>query len=135
MYVLDADIRKRKPNDIIEAILAMHRIRRYSKFGFEEVQYQEFLKTELQRRGAHDPRPLIVRGIRPTTDKAGRIQSLQPLIATGMLRFSRIHAKLIEQLLQFPHGDHDDGPDALQMAVEMSKRREGYAVETDGGDM
>ncbi|MBX7134395.1 MAG: phage terminase large subunit [Fimbriimonadaceae bacterium] len=125
LYVIDAEIRKLKPDAIIDMILQMHTIRHYSKFGIEEVQYQEYLKTELQRRAAALRSPPTIKGIRPTADKAGRIQSLQALIATGMLKFSRRHATLLEQLLQFPHADHDDGPDALQMAVEMARARSG----------
>ena len=29
---------------------------------------------------------------------------------------------LIDQLIQFPKGAHDDGPDALEMAVRMLRR-------------
>ena len=42
---------------------------------------------------------------------------LEPLIASGQLLFSRKHTTLLEQLRQFPLGAHDDGPDALEMAV------------------
>ncbi len=28
---------------------------------------------------------------------------------------------LVNQLKQFPHGNHDDGPDALQMACKMMR--------------
>ena len=31
--------------------------------------------------------------------------------------FSRRHHTLLEQLRQYPLGAHDDGPDALEMAV------------------
>lgn len=63
-YVLDADIRKRRPDDIVEAIIALHAIRRYSSFGVETVQFQEVLKDELVRRAADRGRSLSVKGIR-----------------------------------------------------------------------
>ncbi|MCA9566005.1 MAG: hypothetical protein KC561_21055, partial [Myxococcales bacterium] len=53
-------------------------------------------------------------------NKKARIQSLEPWVASGRLRFSRRHAVLLEQLRQFPLGAHDDGPDALEMAVSMA---------------
>ena len=58
--------------------------------------------------------------IHNSTDKTGRIQSLQSLIKSGNLRLSRRHIILLEQLRQFPMGKHDDGPDALQMAVSVT---------------
>ncbi|MCH8316556.1 MAG: phage terminase large subunit [Planctomycetes bacterium] len=69
----------------------------------------------------------IGESITHTSDKLGRIQSLQPMISSGMVRFSRHHRVLLDQLRQFPMAAHDDGPDALQMAVELA-RKPGYAV-------
>lgn len=36
-------------------------------------------------------------------------------------RSSRRHQILLEQLRQFPLGKHDDGPDALEMAIQMAR--------------
>ena len=44
-----------------------------------------------------------------------RIESLQPHIANGLIKFRAEQRELIEQLRYFPHADHDDGPDALHM--------------------
>ena len=56
-----------------------------------------------------------------TSDKLGRIQSLEPLISSGVLRFSRRQRTLLDQLRQFPRAAHDDGPDALEMAVMVAR--------------
>ena len=122
LYVLDADIRRRKPSTIISGVIEYDRLRHYARFGVEVNQFQEFLADELRRQSdlvsAHVP----VSNIRHTTDKLGRIQRLQPLVSSGTLRFSRRHLRLFEQLRQFPHAAHDDGPDALEMAVETSRQ-------------
>jgi predicted phage terminase large subunit-like protein len=134
-YVLDADIRKRRPDDIVEAIIALHAIRRYSAFGVETVQFQEMLKDELVRRAADRGRSLSVKGITHSSDKVGRIQALEALISAGKIRFSRRHQTLIDQLRRFPHAAHDDGPDALEMAVKMVKKAPmayGYMFEEGG---
>jgi predicted phage terminase large subunit-like protein len=120
--VLDADIRRRSPDQILEAIMSFHRIRRYLSFGVEKVQFQEFLRSELERRSRQSGRPISVRGIEQTTDKRGRIQSLQAMMSTGTLLLSRRHTLLIEQLRRFPHAAHDDGPDALEMAVRTATK-------------
>jgi predicted phage terminase large subunit-like protein len=121
LYVLDADIRRRKPDNIIDEVLAYARIRKYARFGFETNQFQSFLADELKRRSAQAGIYLPVHDIQHTTDKLGRIQSLQPLVRSGTLQFSRRHTTLLEQLRLFPKAAHDDGPDALEMAVAVSR--------------
>jgi len=51
------------------------------------------------------------------------------MISTGTLRFSRNHRLLLDQLRQFPEAAHDDGPDALEMAVSLVKSSRGPTVE------
>ncbi len=122
MYVLDADIRKRKPRQIIDAIIEYHGIRRFTSFGIETNQFQHFLATELKRISAEAGVRLPVKEVKHTSDKLGRIQSLEPLISSGVLRFSRRQRTLLDQLRQFPRAAHDDGPDALEMAVELARK-------------
>jgi hypothetical protein len=43
------------------------------------------------------------------------------LVRSGTLQLSRRHTTLLEQLRLFPKAAHDDGPDALEMAVAMSR--------------
>ncbi|MEL6311356.1 MAG: hypothetical protein AAFQ17_03155, partial [Pseudomonadota bacterium] len=54
-------------------------------------------------------------------NKEARIAALEPLVSQGMVRFSRRHTKLLEQLTAFPNGKFDDGPDALEMAVNVAR--------------
>jgi len=119
MYVIGADICRRRPDATLEAILALHRIRKFTVFGVEEVQFQQFLKTELQRRADAQHLNLRVKGIKQSSDKTARIARLQPLFAAGHLVLSKRHPTLFNQLLEFPTGRRDDGPDALEMAVRM----------------
>lgn len=121
LYVLDADIARRKPDQIIDDILSLTVFRPCQLFGMEAVQFQEFLATEVERRSALLGRYLTVEQLRQTTDKRGRIQTLQPLIRSGIIQFSRRHTLLLEQLRLFPKASHDDGPDALEMAVRMAE--------------
>ncbi|MHC5116778.1 MAG: hypothetical protein ACYSQY_06890, partial [Planctomycetota bacterium] len=41
-------------------------------------------------------------------------------VAQGLVRFDSKHQELVRQLEQFPMAKNDDGPDALQMAVEIA---------------
>jgi len=121
MYVLDADIAKRTPDALMETILTYCQMRHYSKFGIENNGFQDLIKRELERRAAERSIHTPLEGIKNTTDKISRILSLQPLIKSGYLRFSRKHTVLLEQLRYLPKGRHDDGPDALEMAVRIAK--------------
>lgn len=123
LYVLDADIKRRKPDAIIEDVIAYHKLRNYQRFTMEINQYQEFLKDVLVQRSRKVGVYIPVDGRRNSSDKEGRIQSLQWHISSGTLRLSRHHIILLDQLRQFPMGAHDDGPDALEMAVAAAKHR------------
>ena len=85
-------------------------------------QHETSTAAETGKRRNRSAKRGLRRNIRSTTDKLGRIQTLQPLVSSGILRFSRRHLKLLEQLRQFPHGAHDDGPDALEMAVGIARQ-------------
>ncbi len=121
LYVLDADIRKQTPDAALDAILEYHRIREYDGFAFEGNQFQELMRQDLERRALARGLVLDVTDIKHTADKVARIQALQPLVRSGNLCFSRRHRVLLEQLRQFPRAAHDDGPDALEMAVSLAR--------------
>lgn len=59
--------------------------------------------------------------IRQHEAKHTRIMSLGGYLARGMLRFlpNKGNRLLVRQLKEFPNADHDDGPDALHMAVSL----------------
>ena len=94
-------------------------------FGVEANQYQELLAKEFtdefrrQRR-----RALPVMGVHNHTNKLVRIRKIGPYLAQRRLRFLSRSAStrlLVDQLRDFPIGDHDDGPDALEMAIRLAE--------------
>ncbi|ASJ26223.1 phage terminase large subunit [Laribacter hongkongensis] len=113
--VVEASIKKRLPDRIIEDVIAFQRDYRCLVWGVETVQFQEFFKDELVKRAAVAGIPVPARGIKPIGDKSLRIETLQPHMANGLIRLHDSQAVLIAQLRHFPMADHDDGPDALHM--------------------
>jgi predicted phage terminase large subunit-like protein len=113
--VVEASIAKRLPDKIIEDVIAFHADYRCLVWGVEAVQFQEFFRTELIKRSAARRLHVPARAITPHTDKDLRIESLQPHVANGLIRFHPRLVTLLEQLRHWPMADHDDGPDALQM--------------------
>ena len=113
--VVEALIKKRLPDKIISDIIELQRRYRCVLWGIETVQFQEFLKTELVKRGAAAGIPIPARGIKPSADKLLRIESLQPYMQNGQIRLHASQSTLIDQFRHFPMADHDDGPDAVHM--------------------
>jgi len=89
----------------------------------ETNQFQQLLVDEMVRRA--DERRLILPlfTINNYVNKEVRIRRLTPLLSGGRIRFkgdSPGARLLVEQLRDFPLADHDDGPDALEMAVRLA---------------
>ena len=115
LYVVEAQIKKRLPDRIIEDIIALQKKWHCALWVVETVQFQEFLRTELVKRSAAQGVPVPARAVQPIADKLLRIETLQPHMANGLIKLHPSQVTLIDQLRHFPKADHDDGPDALHM--------------------
>lgn len=133
MDVLEASIRRRLPDLIIADTIALQRDYRCHLWFVEAVQFQEFLRTTLMKDAAKAKVALPAFPVIPTADKLLRIERLQPPIAAGLIRINRAQTTLIEQLQQWPNGDHDDGPDCLDMLWQHALPFARGAGATDGG--
>lgn len=126
MYIADASIERRKPDIIINDIFEMDgRLKRdygkgFYKFGVETVQFQYYFKEVMAQKSAEAGIYLPIEEIQSSVNKILRIESLQPIIKNKYLKFSREHKTLLKQLEEFPMGKNDDGPDGLQMAVQLA---------------
>lgn len=115
LYVIEAQIKKRLPDLIIEDVIRLQKQYNCVRWFVETVQFQEFLKDELVKRSAQRGCPVPATATKPNTDKMLRIESLQPHIANGLILLNSNQSTLIAQLRHYPKADHDDGPDALEM--------------------
>lgn len=120
LKVVRADIRIRRPKKIITDIIALQREFGCVAWAFESVQFQDFLREILIEESLKAGVPVPARAVIPTTDKHGRIESLQPFMENERILIGRLLATLREQLMHFPMADHDDGPDALHMLWAIS---------------
>jgi predicted phage terminase large subunit-like protein len=126
MYVVVASIEKRKPDVIIEdAIETSKRLRRdykkpFTKFRVETVQFQHFFKDVMAQRSAEAGEYLPIEEVNNVQNKDLRIQSLQPFVKNGYIKFNEKHKTLLQQMKEYPMGKNDDGPDALEMAVRAA---------------
>lgn len=115
LFVVEALVKKRLPDLMIEDVIRLQKQYRCQRWFVETVQFQEFFKDELVKRSAQRGIPVPATAVKPITDKILRIESLQPHIANGLILLNRTQSTLIQQLRHFPKADHDDGPDALEM--------------------
>lgn len=126
--------RRPTPQMVAEGVELCRRYRP-DAFAIEANQFQDLLAPlfaeEFRRQGQCDAAPWAVTN---HVNKLVRIRRLGPYLATRRLRFksrSPGTAQLVEQLRQFPAADHDDGPDALEMAVRLAAE---MLAPTAGGD-
>lgn len=121
MYVLDAWSAKVPAHKALE--VAEQKIAQWQPklFGVETIQMQyEFyrqLQENVMKHGLYATR---IKAYNPKAKKEDRIHILEPIFETGYLRLKRSQKLLLEQLLVFPQGEHDDLPDALASAVDLA---------------
>lgn len=121
LYVIDAWARKCPSHIALEEAVSLIKDRSHNLFAIETVgaqhdMYRQLLeRLQTERIGGTRVRPVVSR-----TKKEIRIESLEPLVESGFLRFNRSHRLLVEQMEQFPSGTYDDLPDALAGAVEAA---------------
>ena len=123
-YVIAADISHIAPSGAIEKITEYAGMYDFQEFAVEINNFQQLMVDDLKRRIVECGRRLRIHEITSRTNKQARIASLEPYIKQGNLRFCRKHGLLLSQLFQFPLAKNDDGPDALEMAMQVAEKKE-----------
>lgn len=129
LFVLEAHIRKRHPDRIIQDMIALQRRYACLSWAVETVQFQEFFADVLVREAARQGIPMPVWPVKNHADKTLRIESLHPYFAQGRILLAPEQHTLLDQLRHFPLADHDDGPDALEMLWRVATQ--GYVSLAD----
>jgi len=135
LYV-QADLARRPTPQIVADGVELCRTFRPDALAIESNQFQELLgaefQAELTRQG--------IWGIQPWSldnrvNKLVRIRRLGPFLSSKRLRFKACCPStklLVEQLREFPACQHDDGPDALEMAIRLASELHGAHAAGDG---
>jgi predicted phage terminase large subunit-like protein len=125
LIYVEADLARRPTPQIVDDGVELCRRFRPHVFGIEVNQFQELLgadfAAEFVRLGMIGIAPCSIEN---RTSKAVRIRRLGPLLAARRVRFktnSPGTRMLIEQLKDFPIANHDDGPDAAEMALRLAE--------------
>jgi predicted phage terminase large subunit-like protein len=122
---VEANLARRPTPEIVEFTAQWCREQKPLALGVEANQFQELLAGELaaefRRQGIH----LVPCAIHNYVSKHVRIRRLGPYLSQRRLRFQTNCAStrlLVDQLRDFPIGAHDDGPDALEMAIRLAEQ-------------
>ncbi len=120
LYVIAADLIYCTPDETIQKIIQYADIYRFSQLAVESNNFQQLMVDDLQRRLQKNGHNIEIESLQHSSHKHSRICSLETYVSQGLLRFSRKHQQLLQQLIQFPLAKNDDGPDALEMAVDTA---------------
>ncbi len=121
LYIIEADIKRRPLDDLLNDILSYYRRFKFVKFAVEGNQFQAALIKMLEDRAKSQGLHFSPEKVINSTDKVKRIQGLQPLSKNGTIKFSKAFRRLLDECMYFPRGQHDDGLDALEMAVRAAE--------------
>ncbi|NQT15536.1 MAG: hypothetical protein HQ582_22450 [Planctomycetes bacterium] len=135
LYV-EADMARRPTPQIVADGVELYRNFKPDAFGVEANQFQELFagefEAEFRKQGMLAARPWTLDN---RVNKQVRIRRLGPYLSSRRLRFktgSPSTKMLVDQLKEFPISDHDDGPDAAEMAIRLAAELVGGAGSDDG---
>ena len=130
MLYVEADLARRPTTQMVADGVALCERFAPQRFGVEANQWQELLAGEfMSALRAAQQNHVAVDMVGNYQNKQLRIRRLGPYLSQRRIRFRRHSAGtrlLVEQLREFPLGSHDDGPDALEMAVRMVEADRGH---------
>ncbi len=117
VYV-DCDLERRPTDAFVARALEWYRRADAATLGIEINQFQELLVEDLEREADALGIDLDVTQINNTVNKNVRLRRLTPLLSKRRIHFkrkSRGAALCVRMTQDFPNGDFDDGPDAVEM--------------------
>lgn len=102
------------------------------KIGIEQKAYEYTIKPALEDEMRKRNNFFIIEELKDGgTAKTKRIEGLLPRFEAGTIYFKRDQADLIDELITFPKGVHDDLADALAHQLTLASRPEGEWDEED----
>eukprot|EP00913_Durusdinium_trenchii_P035349 g33079.t1 len=131
IYV-DASLERRAAEKIVRDLLAMYSQYLPHVVGIESNGFQDLFAVLLDAECRRQQRPdLPIQLIHNSVNKVTRIRALEPYLSRNKFRI-RSNAggkRLVSQLRGFGVADHDDGPDALEMAIRLLNSLAGVTAE------
>lgn len=120
VYVVDAYVERLHPDKFIDVIVAKVSEYQPDIIAAEAQMAQEFFVDTLKRHLEHIGYPAYnrVKKIQQRQRKELRIEAMLPDIERKAIVFNKAHTTLLEQFERYGSRWHDDGPDAVCMALD-----------------
>jgi hypothetical protein len=130
LFVHNAWLRRGAPSEWIRKIFEHYALFGYTRIGIETNLYRNLLMPNVAaeklrwEKETRQKARFRAYEIETVENKEKRIYSVEPMVSNGLILFNRaLHQDFISQLEDFPFGDHDDGPDALEMLWSLANNR------------
>lgn len=123
MHYFDINMERRSTDAIVTDGVSVCRKFKAQKLSVEANAFQELLEEEIRFTFEKEGLNIPIEGIENNVHKMIRIRRLSPLLSQHKVKFRRGrrgNALCLQQLRDFPNGDHDDGPDAMEMACRTA---------------
>jgi len=119
-YVLPYYRKRSTPMNLADTIIEYFKKYKPVKTRIESVGYQEMLRDYLRTRA--DEEGLFIPGLEiketPRSSKSARLETMQPWFAQKKIYIQKDMNHLLDELLMFPRGKHDDLLDGLYYATK-----------------
>jgi predicted phage terminase large subunit-like protein len=139
VFYVDCDMANdRHCGILVDTSIEIQRTFQPHYFGFEVNQFQQLLADNVKTAAGVSGVPVPICTIDNRVNKELRIRRLTPYLSQGLLRFkggSKGAELLVNQMRDFPLGEHDDGPDALEMAMRILAEKSGRPVDNLGPNL
>lgn len=100
---------------------------RFPTLYVESNAFQSMFARECGRALAAEGCPVRIGKVKQHRSKQERIDSIETIVLDGQVKFrvdwDRVYPLLIRQLCEWPAGEHDDGPDALEGVIASALGR------------
>ena len=132
LLVVNFDMKRRKVDNQIEAILRNHLKYNYDMFGVETNAFQLVIADNLRKKARRENIYIPIKEVIQKKDKKMRIEGIIPLILDGTLVFDSYQYKYsvqyndaVEQIVTYTgeNDRHDDAPDSLASCVDLAKKK------------
>jgi len=121
MFLLEAIVKRITPDQAIQEQNELAGQYNFQDFGIEDNQFQALFKSKSAESSLESGNRLPIHGLTQIANKELRIKSLEPDLTNGYIMFSEGGQELlVSQLREYPLGEYDDGPDALEMVRTMA---------------
>jgi predicted phage terminase large subunit-like protein len=121
IYVVDRARMKALPTEVISRIFQMVEKWSLNRIGIEKYAMQLMLKYEIQAEQRRRGKFFTIEEMSKPKDKVKKenfIYRLEPFFEQGLIRIRHDMTDLVDEILSFPNGKHDDLIDALAYQLD-----------------